>query len=82
MILSAIFKWYKEDFENGPDGQRRMVLDFVRRYANAEERELLDSLKNRESTLTTTTGPSTNRDRGPGRSLRLIGSQPRRQAAD
>ena len=45
VVLSTIFKWYKADFENGSDGHQT-VLDFARRYANNENRKLLDRLIN------------------------------------
>jgi len=45
VILSAIFKWYKEDFERSADGSQKTILDFVGRYANPGNRKLLDSLR-------------------------------------
>jgi hypothetical protein len=41
VTLSAIFKWYKEDFEISPAGRQNTVLEFVGRYANEENRKLL-----------------------------------------
>ncbi len=45
VTLSAIFRWYAKDFEQGPDGQKITLLDFVRRYANEKNLKLLDGLK-------------------------------------
>jgi hypothetical protein len=47
VTLSAIFDWYKKDFEypNGPAGPKLTLLDYVRRYTNDENRKALNSLK-------------------------------------
>lgn len=47
VTLSAIFDWYRKDFEypNGSGGQKHTLLDYVRRYASGEKRRALDNLK-------------------------------------
>ncbi len=48
VTLSAIFDWYKKDFEDADSfrSRKQTVLDFVRRYASGEKRRRLDGLKN------------------------------------
>lgn len=45
VTLSKIFDWYKKDFENGNGRRKQTVLDFIRLYADDENRKALDSLK-------------------------------------
>lgn len=44
IVLSKIFDWYTEDFVP-PDKPKTALVDYVRRYANPENRRILDGLK-------------------------------------
>ncbi len=46
VTLSKIYDWYTKDFEypEGPGGPKQTLLDYVRRYANDENRKALDGM--------------------------------------
>jgi len=47
VTLSAIFNWYREDFEKpeGPAGAKLSLVDYLKRYATGDQKKSLESIR-------------------------------------